>query len=454
MDKTVKFRRAFRMVALCMLALLLPALSSCKQESVNVTDLLSTVPSSSSVVMGINIESLLKKSGCKIEGSAIVPGNEVQALLGSDSFKNSKDSKIIEVIFNGGSGIDPVGAILFKDAYNEYLTFALADTDKFKSFIEQHSGETFTDGGNDVQVCGNVAVKGAQAWIADGTTIDPKAVANYASLGDGQSFMTKDFSDKIANMTTDFVGWGEIRKLLEDKMSMSERTTVMLINGILFDEAQSILFDVDMLKGEAKATFSVYNKEGKPAKYLLPSDKLNVETIKKVGPKANALVAVSITKELIKKLDSLLSSFGGEIEQTAKALKSVDGTTAVAFENLSDMSVLKGVVTTDGKAGLDLMQLISSIAPTSKDGKLVLFSKGVVGGELDVDKEAENLKNATFGVVLSMASSFPDNHSFDGFKTLTVAFEPKGGSVECDITLKAVDSSRNILLPIIETLAK
>lgn len=355
---------------------------------------------------------------------------------------------------NGESGIDPIGAIFFKDAYNEYLTFALADTDKFKSFIEQQNGEGFIDGGNDVQVCGNVAVKGAQAWITDGSTVDSKAVANYSSLGEGQSFMAKDFSAKLANMTTDFVGWGEIKKLLEDKMTMSERTTIMLANGILFDDAQSILFDVDMRKGEAKVSLSVYNNEGKPAKYLLPSDKLNVETIKKVGPKANALVAVSITKELIKKLDSLLSSFGGEVAQVAKALKSVDGTTAIALDNLSDAVSLKGVVTTDGKAGLDLMQFISSIAPTSKDGKLVLFSKGVVGGELDIDKEAENLKNATLGIVVNLASTTPNKEELNGINTLVVAFEPKGGSVACEITVKATDSSRNIMLSIIDALAK
>lgn len=454
MDKTPKLKSVARAVLLCMLALFLPALNSCKKKSVNLTDLLATVPSSSSVVVGINVESILKKSNCKIDGSQITPGKEVQAVLDNESFKNSKNGKIAAMLLNGESGIDPIGGIFFKDAYNDYVTFALADTGKFKSFIENETGETFTPAGNDVEVCENVAVKGAQAWLTDGSTIDPKAIANYSSLESGQSFLSKKFSEKIANMTSDIVGWGEIKKILDSNLGFNQRSTLNLGLGILFEEAQSIIFSLDMLKGEAVTSISVYDKDGKSAKYLLPSDKINPETVKKIGPNANAVFALSITKDLIKKFDTLLSSFGSEMSKVADALKSLDGTAAMALVNINSLDNVNGVVTTDGKAGLDLSQLISQIAPITKDGKLILFSKGTMSGDLEVSKAADYLKNATLGLVVNAASTDLEEKNSSAFKELVIAFEPKGGSVECKISLKATDASRNAVFPVIETFAK
>lgn len=441
---------------LCMLALLLPALNSCKKESINNVDLLSTVPSSSSVVMGINLESLLKKSGCKVEGSEITPGEEIEAWLAKGSLQTSKTGEIARMLLNGESGIDPVGAIYFRDAYNSYVTVAVADTEKFKSFIEKETGSTFADGGNDVEVCGNVALKGAQAWIAEGTVIDPKAVANYSTLESGQSFMAKDFSDKLANMTSDVVGWGEISKLVGSHLGFSDRSTMRMALGMLFDDAQSLFFSVDMLKGEAKSSVSVLNKEGKPAKYLLPTDKLDMETMKSIAYKANVIIGVSITKDLVKKIESILNTFGGsQMAKVSEALKSLDGTLGLTFTDFQKPDeAFRGVVTTDGKAGLDLMQIISAIAPISKDGKLVRFSKGEVDGGLEVKTDAELLKNATMGMVLNLQAPGLAGKDGNVYKTLVVALVPGDGSVKCDVTVKALDESRNIMLPIIESFAK
>lgn len=443
-------------VILCMLAIMMPALNSCKKESVNNADLLASVPSSSSVVVGINVGSLLNKSGCKVEDSRIVPGKEVEALLAKISATPSKQSEIARMLLNGESGIDPVGAVFFKDAYNEYLTVAIADTRKFKEFVEKETGEQFAAAGGDVEVCGNVAVKGAQAWIASGTVIDPKAVANYSTLESGQSFMAKEVAGKLAEMTSDICGWGEISKLAGGNLTLSDRSTMRMALGMLFDDAQSLLFSIDLLKGEAKVSSQVLGKEGKPAKYLLPADKIDIETVKKTGFKANAIIAISVTKDLIKKIDNLLTSFGGsQMERVTNALKSIDGTMAVAFGNLGDPSEsMRGVVTTDGKAGLDLMQFISSIAPINKEGNLVKFSKGEVDGSLEIAKDAPLLKGATMGMVLNLQGAGLKGAPMDCFKTLVLTFVPKDGSVECAVTLKAADESRNVLLPVIESVAK
>ena len=143
------------------------------------------------------------------------------------------------------------------------------------------------------------------------------------------------------------------------------------------------------------------------------------------------------------------------MDKVSGALKSLDGTLGLAFGNISSPDeAFRGVVTTDGKAGLDLMQIISSIAPITKDGKLVRFSKGEVDGGLEVKTDAELLKNATMGMVLSLQAPELADKDGNAFKTLVVALVPGNGSVECDVTVKAIDESSNIMIPIIESFSK
>lgn len=455
MKKTLKQKAASLAVILCALAIILPALNSCKKESVNTTDLLSTVPSSSSVVVGINLQSLLKKSDCKVDGTNIEPGEEVKAWLAKAATTGSKKGEIARILLNGESGIDPVSAIYFKDAYNDYFTVALANTNQFKEFIEKQTGQKFGNAGNDVEVCANVAIKGAQAWIAEGTVVDPKAIANFTTMETGQSFMAKDFSDKLANMTSDVVGWGEINKLVASQLDFSQKSTMRMALGMMFDDAQSVFFNVDMLKGEAKADVSVLDKDGKPAKYLLPTDKLDIETVKKTGYKVNMIVGIYLSKDLVKKIGNMLSSFGGsQMEKAVKAMGSIDGTMAVSFGDLNDFEhSMRGVVTTDGKAGLDLMQMISGIAPITKDGKLVIFSQGQMDGGLEIAKDADLLKDATMGMVLNLQSPTLGGPNLE-LKTLVVKMVPKSGSLDCEVIVKAADENRNVMLPIIEFLSK
>lgn len=455
MKRNIRLKSGVFAVLACALAVILPVLNSCKKESVNTTDLLSTVPSSSSVVVGINVKSLLEKSDCKVDGSDIQTGSEVKAWLDKAASTGSKKGEIANILLNGESGIDPVSAIYFKDSYNDYLTVALANTNKFKEFIEKENSASFENAGNDVEVCGNVAIKGAQAWIAQGTVIDPKAVANFSVLESGQSFMAKDFSDKLADMTSDIVGWGEINKLVANQLGFSERSTMRMALGMMFDDAQSVFFSIDMLKGEGKASVSVLDQNGKPAKYLLPSDKLDAETIKKTGETANMTIALVMTKDLVKKIGNMLSSFGGsQMEKATKAMEAIDGTVAVSFGDLDNFDKsMRGVVTTNGKAGLDLMQMISGIAPIEKDDKFVIFNQGNVNGGLEVASNADMLKNAAMGIVLNLQSPTIGGPSFD-LKTLVIKMVPKGGSLDCEVVVKAADENRNVMLPIIELLAK
>ena len=72
--------KGWSMAMLCLLIAALPALQSCdNKKSADVSDLLSTVPSSAATVIGLDLRTMLEKAGCKVEGSTITPGKEVEA---------------------------------------------------------------------------------------------------------------------------------------------------------------------------------------------------------------------------------------------------------------------------------------------------------------------------------------------------------------------------------------
>ncbi len=54
-----------RVMLMCLIVGLLPALNSCKKDSADISDLVSKVPSSAEAVIGINLGSLLEKAGCR-----------------------------------------------------------------------------------------------------------------------------------------------------------------------------------------------------------------------------------------------------------------------------------------------------------------------------------------------------------------------------------------------------
>ncbi len=453
MKKTKTAAESFRIALLCMLAFMLPVLNSCKKESADVTDLLSSVPSSAGVVVGFNLQSLLEKSGCKVDGSEITPGAEVASFLESRKDVKSSEREIVKLILNGESGIDPVGAIFFTDAYSSYLTVSIADTQKFTDFVEKQSGQSFADAGIDVRTCANVAIKGAQAWVcvSSDDAIDNKAIANYSTLAEGQSFVSNGFASNISTMTNDIVGWGEIKGIMKAARMYGEMTTVNLLSGMLFEDAASLSFTMDFLKGKLESSVSVLNSKGKPAKYLLPADKIDVATVKSIAKTAQMYGAVCVTKDLVKKLEKMASSFGGSsAAEMFNSLKTLDGTVAVAFSDDDSFGDnISGVVTTDGAPTLDLMSLISRVAPVRKEDNLVRFSKGAVKGEIDVEESADLLKGSTMGVVMDMQSKMVNAGS--DFRTLAISLVPASGGIKVDITVESADDSKNILLSLLSS---
>lgn len=453
MKKRILSVRSVRLALACMLVALLPALNSCKKESADVTDLLSSVPSSASAVVGFNLGTMLEKAGCKVEGSSITPGPEVEQWINSQKEYVANEKEALKLFLSGESGVDPVGAIYFADAYDSYITAALADTGKFMEFVEKQSGQTFADAGNDVKVCGNVAVCGAQTWVSmsSKTAIDAKAIKNYSALDNAQSFMANPISAKLANMTHDVTAWGQIKQLAKKGLSFGDAASVNLISSMLFENANCVLVDLDLLKGKLSLQASLLNEKGQPAKYLLPADKVNVSDITALAPNAELIAAMSITKEFTKKVENVSSSLGGDMfGQVMKALKSLDGTVAVALGNIDNPGEsIKGVVTTDGNPSMDLLQILSQFGPTQKDGKLVKFGKGTVAGGLDVAKVSDYLKGSTFGFVLNANTSNLNGASL-GLSLVAFSINPADGGVTLNLNAESQTPDENILLTLLK----
>lgn len=429
---------------------LMTLLAGCKKETVDMTDLLRTVPSSAAGVVVFNMESLLQDAGCKVKDHVVTPGAELTALIEKTSLENRKE---IMQMFNGDTGIEPKGAVVFYDSNRAYLTFALYDVSKFCNMIETRNGSKFVDETGNVRVCGNVAVKGSQAWIciSPNRRLDPDGISAYANLASSQSFLVTPIGEKLMTEENDVRGWGMTNTFLDEMMSRSERNIATMGLGFIFEDAASICFKIDFKEGEMEAEASMLNEKGKPAKYLLSSDKIDVKTLKSLGSTCDAMMAFTVNSKLIKKFDQLGSLMGGALfGDVSENLKNVDGTVGLVASPGDVEESINGVVTTKGELAKSLKDLISkSIAPISEDGKYLRFSKGDVKGELSVEECAEELKGCCVGLVLGAPFLNTSGTVANMPKSIAVKLKPESGSLELEIEMKTSDPKQNALLSIL-----
>ena len=437
-----------------LLAVLVLGLNSCKKETVDVSHLLATVPSSAAGVVVLNLEDMLEDAGCKVKNHIVTPSQEVLKLIDRASPQNKQ---YLMMMFEGESGIEPKGAVVFYDANRVYLTCALYDVKKFCDFVEKTDESTFVEDASGVKVCGDIAVKGAQAWmnISSNKKIDADAIAAYSALEPSQSFLVTPNGEKLLVEEDDIRGWAMINTFVNEILSRSDRSMFSLSLGFLFEDAESVRFKVDFDKGEMESEAVVLNDKGKPAKYLLPTDKVDVSTLKTLGESCEAMMAFTVNSKLFKKIDQVLSAFGGSFFGNLNDMfNNVDGT--VGFISGSDnMEAVSGVITTKGDVSKNLKDLITNqIAPVSQDGKYLRFSKGNVSGGLSVAECADELKGSCLGIVAdasSLNSVGYTGNEVPGFKNLVFKFKPDSGGLEIELEIKTTDPKENALLTFLKS---
>lgn len=451
--KKLSFSDITKTLAVCLVLCLLPFVNSCQKEKTDVTDLLSTVPSSTGGVIGFNLKAMLEKAGCSVNGSVIKPGKDLEQWIASQPQDKKND---IIPLMEGDTGIEPESAVIFNDAGRNFLTVALADPDKFIAYIEQKSRLSFTTE-NDVKVCGTVAVRGSQAWICltQGRTIDPHAISAYASLNASQSFLENKFSKDIANMSDDIIGWGQLNSLVKDFLSFGQMSVFNMVTGMLFEDASALSFKLNFKKGELESSLCVLNDKGNPAKYLLPSDKIDDDVLEMLGTDCNALIAFSITPKFVEKISKLGSAFGGNLMgDLSEYLKNINGTVGVALagSETDGKATLDAIVTTKGPVSLDLKSFLTGmIGNVKEEGNYLRITNGEVTGSLSLKECADELDGAYMGAVCSMDFvSDQAGKKIPSLKNVVVKIEPESNGIELEIELKTIDKKENILLTLIK----
>lgn len=431
--------------------LLLAGLPSCQKEKADVSDLISKVPSSASAVIGVNVKSVLEKAGCEVKGNDVTLSRELNDL--ARKYNGREGAELSGIFSTDSTGIDPTAAVVFTDAYDTYACAVIADTPKFLEYTSRKNGKPFAER-EGVKTSGNVAVSGAVAWVclSSADTIDAKAIHNYANLSKDQSFLTNPFAARLTDMTDDIVGWGQIRTLARRSLRGGDAASVALITNMLFENAEAAAFDINFGKGEAKASATLLNGKGEPAKYLLPASPVDPSTIMTLSQNAQLVGAMSITRELVQKIDKLSSSLGGNmLGMFMKMLNSLDGTVAVAIGDLNKFADnYKVVVTTDGEPSLDLMQMLSQLAPTRKEDNKVFVTQGTVDGGLAVKDAAKELKGSTLGVVLNMDAPGIDGGK-EGVRQMCVRAVPVRGGLRIEVALKGTDAGENFLKTLVNS---
>ena len=443
-------------IQLLLLAVVVMFLNSCKKETVDVTDLLTTVPSSAAGVVVFNMEGMLEDAGCKIKDHVVKPSPEVKKLIEKTQKGTQKD---LMVLFDGETGIEPKGAVVFYDSNRAFLTFALYDVDKFCQYIENKSGGKFSEEGSGVKVNGNVAVKGSQAWVclSVGKRLDADAIASYSSLASSQSFLVSAMGEKLLVEEDDIRGWAMINTFANEMLSRADRSMFTLGLGFLFEDAESVYFKTDFKKGEMEAEVLVLNDKYKPAKYQLPSEKIDVNTLKTLGETCDVMMAFTVNSKLIKKFEQVGTALGGSLfGDLGDMFKNVDGTIGLVSSGSGIGESIKGVVTTKGEVSKTLKDLISNqIAPVSEDGKYLRFSKGDVKGNLNVSECADELKGSCLGMVFD-ASGYNSIDYMESapkaFKSLVLKFKPESGGLELELEINTTEPNENALLTLLRTI--
>lgn len=442
--------------------LLLPFMNSCQKTPADLSELLGTVPSSASVVAAVDLRGVLEKAGCKVDGASISAPAGLEGAVERQSGLDAGQKEALKLFLGGESGIDPSGAVYFVDAYDNYVTAAVADEAKFTDFVAKQTGHEFEDAGNKVRTAGNVALAGTQMWVNVGSAaIDAKAVANYSSLQASQSFAATPEGEKLLKTENDIAGWGQLKALTGAKGGFGGFSYANLLVGMMFDNASGARFTLDFLKGKLELHAMLVNDKGEPSKFLLPAGKIDTGLVEGLGAEAGMVAAADISKELVEKVGKMASSFGGSLFGNMETtLGSVDGTVALACTDPSDMAKgVSGVVETDGNPSIALTSLISQLAPVRKEEGKVFFAQGTPSGSVDVKRAAAFMKGAALAMVFvpSDMDRLPDG-ALDGditgnvlkedaqaLGTFGIALRPEGKGLKLTVRVTSDKDGENIL---------
>ncbi len=420
----------------------------------DVRGLLQTIPSDASAVTVIDLKSVLEKAGCEVDGSEVKPGKEIVKALEAQGDAKAKD--FFTRLQDGG--VDPSVAALFIEGYNTYLAGFIADTDKFKAFVEKQSGCSFQAEG-DVDVCGNTAIAGDRFWVCTGSnnTINANDVKHFVALSEKQSILSNEIAARLEDPEHDVEGWGDIKGCLNSfGLDFTARATVTMAIEAMFADAVEFAWELDFEKGELDAGMTVLNSKGGVARFNFPTAKIDAAAISGIGGTGEGFMALAVSPDMVKKLKEETGGKGfSMIGMLAGIVSCVDGTCGAAFSYAGSERGengecnVRGVISTTGHGTSDLSDALAGFGYTaSKEGKILRFGKGEVTGGLSAADAAGALKGSLAGMVFSGNTKILPS---EAVSSAAITFKPEKDGLQAEIKVKGKDKKKNILLSLIES---
>ena len=420
-------------------------LGSCRNSTTNIHDLLATLPKDASTVVAFNVHSSLEKAGCKIDGSKVELSPEMKAALDKT---NNPD---VRQLFNGEYGIDPEAVVIFIEGRDVYLTGFLARPDDFVKAVSQQTGAPFE--GNGVKTSRNYAYKDNQFWISlsNDQTIHSSEVERFLSLSERLSFTANDYADSMVDLSHDIQGWSNIVGIVNAiGLDFQERQFFRMGLETLFDDAVDLTFTADFDKGSFTSITQIINSKGKPAKFLLPADKIDVSTISGDNGSAGLFMAVALPEKLMQEISQQVEGKGFSLLGAIMPMfKCIDGTSLL---RMGIDGRIAGLITTTGQNTASLTDLLTSQfgLKVNKDGKILHFSQGEVSGPLTNNDVAPDFMGATIGMVVSPGMNQGDASAHMGLRKISAMLEGYNGSMQLRITATSNNEKENILISILE----
>lgn len=397
--------------------------SSCsKDSSGDARDLLATVPSDAGGVAVIDLGGILDKLDCKTSGSEITLSKELTEAYVKEN-PTDKDKPKPGELKKIDMGIAPTSLVMFY-AERPYITGVLDDPAKFKAYVEKEQKGTFKEeqGAN---VLNEVAYIGNQFWVSPSGSISPDRLVQFTKLSKDQSYASNSLADELTKMDHDIAALASTDALLNNMGH--QRNQLRLALTSIFDDASWLEFDGDFNKESFEMEASIYNSERKPAKFLLPFEKIDTKTVESLGNNADILFAAGVPKALVKKVLDVFASFGGGLpKDVTDAIGSIDGTIAGAMSDNGSGS--KAVITTDGNASPALLEMLGNQSgmTVTRDDKFIRLQQGAAscGNLLNIPKVTDEFKGAYFGMATGGQSIAK------GVKELVFTAKPDNGSLK------------------------
>ena len=417
-----------------------------KNQPADAGAILATIPSDVSMVAVVNSARILENAGCKINEESITPGKELSQSV--EKIKDAQMKGFVKSLINGESGIDPSVLVIFREGYYTYLTGVISNTTQFKKNIAEHAKASFVshDG---IESLRNVAVSDNRFWInLTGNTIDINSIRHFTTISESQSFLQNPYAVNLTSVAGDLAGWGNISGLMNTGgMDFQNRAAMQMAIQAMFEDASAFCFTLNSSKGEIKLVTNVLNSKGKNAKYLLPSEKVDVAAIASIGGVADGVIAMAIPGKLIGKLQKdTKSNVPSLISIYLQQLGCIDGTCAFAFGAVDPLQNFRGIISTNGKDTSALSSFLSGMdADVKVNGSQLNVSKGNVSGKAAVAEMAESFKGAIGGCVTYTAPG-----GFGSvFESESVMIFSEGSGLRLEVKGNSINKNENPVISLL-----